>query len=139
MPPRPSVPCAVLSLKTEISPSTPSGLCTRRVLSVLLYGSGCWTPLRRHLKRLNAFHHHCVRTILGITSSQQWEMRITSASTREQWGDMETIATKVAKRRMEWLGHSARMSNARLCCLVGCPKPAQPVGLGDGEMWSAMT
>ena len=84
------------------------------VLSVLLYGAGCWTPLRRHLKRLNAFHHRCIRTILGITSSQQWEMRITSASTREQWGDMETIATKVAKRRMEWLGHLARMSDARL-------------------------
>ena len=84
------------------------------VLSVLLYGSGCWTPLRKHLKRLNAFHHRCIRTILGITTKQQWEMRITSASTREQWGDLETIATKVAKRRMEWLGHLAQMSDDRL-------------------------
>ena len=29
------------------------------VLSVLLYGSECWVPLRRHLKRLNGFHHRC--------------------------------------------------------------------------------
>ena len=41
------------------------------VLSVLLYGSECWTPLRRHLKKLNDFHHHCIRTIVGITRRQQ--------------------------------------------------------------------
>ncbi len=43
------------------------------VLSVLLYGSECWTPLRRHLRRLGAFHHRCIRTVLGITNGQQWE------------------------------------------------------------------
>ena len=37
------------------------------VLSVLLYGSECWTLLCRHHNRLNAFHHRCVRNILGIT------------------------------------------------------------------------
>jgi hypothetical protein len=47
------------------------------VLPVLLYGSGCWTPLRKHLKRLDGFHHRCIRTVLGITSRQQWEQRIT--------------------------------------------------------------
>ena len=48
------------------------------VLSILLNGSECWTPLRRHLNRLNAFHHHCIRIILDITSMQQCEQRITS-------------------------------------------------------------
>ena len=41
------------------------------VLSVLMYGSECWTSLRRDLRRLNAFHHRCVRTVLGISRSQQ--------------------------------------------------------------------
>ncbi len=27
------------------------------VLSVLLYGSECWVPLRRNMRRLNSFHH----------------------------------------------------------------------------------
>ena len=45
-------------------------------------------------------------------SRQQWEMQITSASTDEQWGDLETVATKVAKRHMGWLGHLASMSDA---------------------------
>ena len=53
------------------------------VLSVLLYGSECWTLLRKYHKRLNAFHHRCIRTILGITSQQQWELHITSEMTRE--------------------------------------------------------
>ena len=30
------------------------------VLSVLLYGCESWTPLRRHLKRLDSFHHRCI-------------------------------------------------------------------------------
>ena len=35
------------------------------VLPVLLYGSECWIPLRRDLRRLNTFHHRCVRTVLA--------------------------------------------------------------------------
>ena len=42
------------------------------MLSVLLYGSECWVPLRRDLKMLNSFHHRCVRTVLGITNQRQW-------------------------------------------------------------------
>ena len=37
------------------------------VLSVLLYGGECWIPLKKHSKKLSTFHHHCIRTILGIT------------------------------------------------------------------------
>ena len=36
------------------------------VLSTLLYGSECWTPLKKDLKRLDSFHHRCIRTIFGI-------------------------------------------------------------------------
>ena len=30
------------------------------VMSVLLYGSKCWTPLRKHISKLNSFHHKCI-------------------------------------------------------------------------------
>ena len=40
------------------------------VLSVLLYGSECWIPLRKHIQKLNNFHHRCIRTIVGITNRQ---------------------------------------------------------------------
>ena len=84
------------------------------VLSVLLYGAGCWTPLRQHLRRLDGFHHRCIRIVLGITSEQQWKQRITSAATRQQWGDVQPVSLKVVRRRMEWLGHLARMSDDRM-------------------------
>ena len=79
------------------------------VLSVLLYGSKCWTPLKRHLKRLNSFHHHCVRMALGISHRRQWEERITARNLRERRGDEETVTSKVMRRRLEWLGHLVRM------------------------------
>ena len=79
------------------------------VLSVLQYGGECWILLKKHLKRLNAFHHRCIHTVLGITNMRQWDEWITSRMTREQWGDQEIITVKLMKRRLEWLGHLARM------------------------------
>ena len=83
------------------------------VLSVLLYGSECWTPLRKDLKKLDSFHHRCICTILGISNQQQWAQHITSQSVRQQWRDSEAVAEKVSKRRLEWLGHLARMPDYR--------------------------
>ena len=84
------------------------------VLSVLLYGSECWTPLRKHINKLNSFHHRCVRAILGISNRQQWEERIRMAEVRRRWGDEETVADMVMQRRLEWLGHVARMPDHRI-------------------------
>ena len=84
------------------------------VLSVLLYGGECWIPLRRHLKRLDSFHHRCIRTVLGISNRQQWEQRISSEVVRERWGDKEIITAMLQKRRLEWLGHLARMPDHRM-------------------------
>ena len=80
------------------------------VLSVLLCGGECWILLRKHMKRLNAFHHHCcICTVLGITNMRQWEERITSRLTREQWGDQQTSTVKLMKCRLDWLGNLDRM------------------------------
>ena len=98
----------------QLSITTKRQVYNACVLSVLLYGGECWIPLGRHLKRMNTFHHRCIRTMLGITNRQQWEQRISSANTREQWGDLETITVKLAKRRLEWLGHLARMPSYRI-------------------------
>ena len=98
------------------------------VLSTLLYGSECWTPLRRHLKRLDSFHNRCIRAVLKISNKQQWEQHISSAVVRQRWGDMETIATKLRRRRLEWLGHVARMTVCRLprICLFGWLAQVRP-------------
>ena len=79
------------------------------VLSVLLYGSERWIALCKHLKKLDTFHNRCIHITLGITRTQQWSQRLTSQEVRNRWGDSETIAMKVMRRRLEWLGHVARM------------------------------
>ena len=106
------------------------------MLSILLYGAECWVPLRKHLKRLNTFHHRCIRTVLGISNREQWEHHITSDMTRVLWGDIETMTTKVTKRRMEWLGHIARMSNHRIpkIALFGWLPRKRPPG-GPRRRW----
>ena len=106
------------------------------MLSVLLYGSECWVPLRKDLKKINSFHHKCVRTVLGITNQRQWEERISSTMVREQWGDVETIETKLVKRHLEWLGQLARMQDHRLpkICLFRWLPQTRPCG-GPRRRW----
>ena len=81
---------------------------------VLLYGGECWIPLKKHQKSLNNFHHHCIHTILGITCTQQWEEKISSRMMREQWGNEETITTKLMRRHLKWLSHQTRMTPERI-------------------------
>ena len=82
------------------------------VLSTLLYENERWTPLRRHLKRLDSFHQRCIKAVLRVMNKQQWEQHITMV--RQCWGDMEIIATKLRRRRLEWFGHVARMAEYHL-------------------------
>ena len=98
------------------------------VLSVLLYGAECWVPLRRHRRRSNSFHNWCIRIFLGVSNWQQWSQRITMAELRRRWGDEDTTADKVHKRRLEWLGHLARMEDHRRpkFVLFGCFPPSRP-------------
>ena len=46
------------------------------VLSTLLYGSESWTPLKKHLQKLNSFHNRCLWSCLGISITTQWENHI---------------------------------------------------------------
>ena len=100
------------------------------VLSVLLYGSECWSPLRSDLKRLDSFHNRCLRNILGISRQQQRSQRITSGSVRRRWRDTDTLTDKIFKRRAEWLGHLARMPDNRIPKISLCSWLPQPCPRG---------
>ena len=106
------------------------------VLTVLLYGSECWVLLCHQEPKLESFHHRCLRAILGISKNQQWEQRITSQEIRQRWGDTATVTQKVAARRLEWLGHLARMPEHRLPqkCLFGWLPQPRPRG-GPRKRW----
>ena len=82
-------------------------------------------------KHLNTFHHQCIHSVLGISNQQQWEEHISSEMTRKRWGDEETITTMLMKRRLEWLGHVARMANSRIPKITlfsGLPQPRPRCG-----------
>ena len=84
------------------------------VMTVLLYASECRCPLQGDLRRLDSFHHQCIRSILCVSRTQQWEERITNEQLREMWGDPSLLSSRLRKRRLEWLGHVARMSDVRV-------------------------
>ena len=51
---------------------------TKRMLVSCLcyyYGTECWVILQKHEKRLNSFHHRCIRNILGISNRQHAVVR----------------------------------------------------------------
>lgn len=104
------------------------------VLSVLLYGSESWTPLRRDLRRLDSFHHRCVRNILGILNEQQWTQRLTHRCIRRRWGDNETATEIITKRRLEWLGHLTSMQSQRIPKITLLAPTASPSRRPPKEM-----
>ena len=43
------------------------------VLAVLLYGSECWTPLKRHARKFNSFHHTHVGHVRSKPDCLFWD------------------------------------------------------------------
>ena len=84
------------------------------VVSVLLYGAECWPLLKADEERLDAFHHRCLRAILRVTRWDQQLHHVTNKGLRECWGDVGLMSDQVRSRRLQWLGHVARMDNERL-------------------------
>ena len=96
------------------------------VISVLLYGAECWVPLRKYNKKLNTFHHRCIWIILGISNRQQWSECITMGEVRRRWGDEETAAEKIQKRRLEWTPHMHALSkDTKVCTVWAAPETPQ--------------
>ena len=82
----------------------PDMLYESSVLSILLYCSKTWTLLKANIDRLQAFHMHSVRRILGI----RWYDHITNVEVRA-CPRLEDIDVLIRRRRMTLFGHVARM------------------------------
>ena len=84
------------------------------VLSTLLYGAECWIILQADLYALTSFFHRCVRSILGVRKKDVWQDRISNAVLLDRWGDSQSMEHRIRRRRLEWLGHMARMEDDRI-------------------------
>ena len=76
-------------------------LSTFKAQSIVIY----WN----HLKLLERFHQHCLRTILNI----HWSNYITNIIVLER-ADITSIEAMLLKIQLRWAGHVARMEDHRL-------------------------
>ena len=84
------------------------------VTSLLLYGYECWPLLICDEARLDAFYHHCQRIVLGVSCLRQQLEHLNNCELRQIWGDATLVSDIIRRRRLEWLGHVARMSDDRI-------------------------
>lgn len=78
------------------------------VLSVLLYGAQTWNTYRRHIRRLETFHHRCLRKILNIS----WQEHVPTTEILRK-AQLPSIDTMIVTARIKWLGHVRRMPDHR--------------------------
>ncbi len=83
-------------------------------VGVLLYGAETWANKRCTTKKIESFHNMCLRRILNISRAQQRVGRITSSQVQSMFGMEETTEELIAAKRLQWLGHVARMEEERL-------------------------
>ena len=60
----------------DVKPETKARLYVALVLGVLLYGCESWFLREKEYKKMQRFHHDCVRTMLRINRHQQWKRKI---------------------------------------------------------------
>ena len=73
-----------------------------------------------HTRHLNFFHNHCILTILGVMSYQQWNERLTSQRLSHKFGMLHSISDIILEQNLRWLDYVGRMDKKRLqtdCCL----------------------
>ena len=101
------------------------------VLATLLYGTETWNVRADDMKRLEAFHHNCLRRILRISYLD----RVTNDEVRRRAG-IPTVTELMQGRRMRWAGHVARMpwSRAPRIAMEGRCKGARPF-CGTAQRW----
>ena len=90
-------------------------LCTKikvyraTIITALTYGSESWTPYRRQIKTLDAFHLRKLRSICNIS----WKDMITNQEVLSRCG-LSGIEAYLMKSQLRWTGHVIRMDNSRL-------------------------
>ena len=67
-----------------------------------------------HTRRLNSFHNHCIRTILGVMRYQQWNEKVTSQILSHKFGMQHSISDIILEERLRWQGYVGRMDEERL-------------------------
>ena len=100
-------------LSKQVAPTVKGKLFQTLVLSILMYGSECWSLTSSLKKRLTSFYNRCVRSMMRTSWGQSKAQRVTSVSLYERLG-LKTFDQYIHKRILQWAGHVSRMPMSRL-------------------------
>ena len=78
-------------------------------LSCTVQSCGQWPLTVTLSKRLDAAHHRCLRSILGVS----WKDKVTNEEVTARTGQ-QSILNTLSGRRLRWLGHTIRMDHRRI-------------------------
>ena len=93
----------------DITLSTKINVYRAVIIPSLTYGSETWTPYRRQIKTLDAFHLRKPRSICNIS----WKDKITNHEVLSRC-KISGIEAFLQKSLLRWTGHTIRMENSRL-------------------------
>ena len=83
-------------------------------INIVLCSCKAWGTTKDHIKKLEAFHHKSIRSILKINMHQVKEQRITNEQIREKFLDIRNIGDFISERQLRWLSKIAQMDDTRL-------------------------
>ena len=87
--------------KSDLNRRLKKRLFLSTVEAILLYGAETWTINKTMKKRLDG----CYTRMLRMAFDVSWKEKITN---EELYGDLPTLSSKVAKRRLKLAGHCIR-------------------------------
>ena len=96
---------------TSISMKVKKVVYIALVLTILLYGSECWSLTEKLYNR--AFHFRCVRSMCRVTRLHTRRHHISNADLLRRTG-LHTVDVYLSRRQLRWAGHVARMPYKRL-------------------------
>ena len=100
------------------------------VLNILLFGCESWALKIADRKKLEAFHHRFLRSMLNISMLDVKENHITNENVRRDLGNCYTAHQSMELRRARWLEKLAKMDatrNPRKILVAWMPNP-RPLG-----------
>ena len=137
----------------KISPDAKRIVYIGLILSIMLYGSECWSLTEKLYNSLRCFHARCIRAMCRVTRYHTRHHRISTQQLMDRLKISE-MDTYISRRQLRWAGHIARMDFSRQprmllsswvssCRPRGCPEFTYGRGLMrafqknniDTELW----
>nr|VZI51314.1 unnamed protein product [Spirometra erinaceieuropaei] len=108
-----------LWIPDDLSIATKIRVYRASVQSVLLYGCECWALRVKDERKLEAFDHHCLRTILRVKSTDF----VSNETVRARCDNIARVTQAIQEGRLKWFEHVLRRPPQQLSVTALGPEP----------------